>query len=1467
MALLLVNDFDQEGRRLASRGVVYKLSVGVFGSRWKKRYAYVDERKLLLWDADKPGKSEPKTGFNISNCSFTESSERLYAFEVVDKTSQQKATIALQDARSYEIWHELFTRQNIRAKVSQNKEEANAQAQLQKQLEKEKLEDKNKDEQILTEFFRKRDISSNFPANPVIEASHIHKLMTMLDPSTPTNVAQLACRELHIDPKNGSISKSEFIAWWKGYRASIEPPAAPTAAAAPDQQSTGGEQQSSRRGSNMSLRSAVDKTPPPMPSLVEFDTSTDLHYASFLDSELSTATSVTRAQLLETVVPALSRKNDPAAHPEIREGDNWNDVYQRLVGAASQVVSFAPVAEASAAAASKSGASKGKAAALQKTASRAAPTSAPRLMSLNHTSADESAAALKSLAVFQGEFVKEALSGAMLIVDEYLLPAAEKSHGVIILSQQQDHQDEPEDDEEGGREGEEEEGGDNRPHPAEEIFGFGGLLFRIAAVAAREQDQEPSAQRSRFVAGADELFHKVAGNEHRHLLAVQQAVRATYFDYCTAHVLKQAELEAQDAVVALGEGAAAAPGGKVYSQAFVEELAEGERCNRPCTLLSAVIDYGGFRVTALCPTNIDEATTLVHGLYQDKGFFVDSMPEVFESLLSRITAKMNLAPEKRLMITASSPSDDAVLPELLSQEQQLSMMSEVDFLGRDFQVHERLPPSHAPEEQEGFTSTGVASAVSAGGSANKSQFYLVNLRNLLPADLPRSETNDLLTRTLRPELVAGAVRGAGIGPLSSDALSSVNEDVITSHGEQNFQGDREGFWAEYSSPPVLQHISACNHLYTNVIPTLAHVLDEASCLPVDSYSLSKCFHAHGVSMRNLGIVYALVQQPFVQSLLLSEAVARCCKVLLNKTLRDVTRRAKAASLVAEKRHTSSRKDFVELNKSTLSSRRGIVLELFNVVLGSGQASTTFWRNVLPDILFQKFSIDVEADLAKADKSTLCHLPQLAQALQYHLGATLADRLDYSFTSVEEAPVREEDVVACLLPAIKLPSTMPGPLGASLDRAEALMGAGLFRDAAALLRLRLQLYQLMLNDASLPKHAAAVADTLYKIALCAWAESDFSAVVEVVTRALASRPRLSPLSARMLTLLMSAQFMSGNVADALNTFEDGSLVYMHTLGEQHPAMCLHMTALADCYHAIAKPKQAVLMLTLAHDVARRLLGGAHLLSASYAAKIAALVLAGGGDQLAETLGAKAALSDSLRVFEMAVGRGADRLERHVNDFLYALSVSPGTDLDEAATLAARVVEFQDNHLHVANARSFEPPHVVSAVLLLAEAKLKSRDVPGGIALLERAWEAVKTRPSDYPAIGTTFALISCKILNTLHAALALQTRSLLQTVASEVSEGQHGSATPGAWDDACRVVFNILWEGGTKSYFQAVVDGLIQAEIEAGGGMDEEKSAPQPTTSRRQSKFSSGFSSRALEIAVIMRLVHYHNHALSKLSSV
>jgi hypothetical protein len=118
-------------------------------------------------------------------------------------------------------------------------------------------------------------------------------------------------------------------------------------------------------------------------------------------------------------------------------------------------------------------------------------------------------------------------------------------------------------------------------------------------------------------------------------------------------------------------------------------------------------------------------------------------------------------------------------------------------------------------------------------------------------------------------------------------------------------------------------------------------------------------------------------------------------------------------------------------------------------------------------------------------------------------------------------------------------------------------------------------------------------------------------------------------------------------------------------------------------------------------------------------------------------------------------------------------------------------------------------------------------------------------------------------------LALQTRSLLYAVAQEVGSGQHGATVPGAWAAACQTVFKALWEGGTKSYFQAVVDGLIQAEIEAGGAMDEKMLAGAGAVDgvgvglgeskvssggRRQSRFAASFDSRALEIAVITRLV-------------
>ena len=1493
MEQALLPELDIQGHRVAVRGSVVRRQKGLLGNWvWKRVWAYCDERRLIVWGKDlSRGASAadlesqaPTCVFIVAESVFSESHERLYAFSADDGKVQ--VMLAVDDARTYEVWHELFSRASIRGKLQQSKAEKDAEVQRQKLEERRKVELKTRDDDIIADFFLKRDIAGNV-RSPIISAPNVHKLLLALDPQTPPNTGKLACLEMCIDPKSGSMTKSEFLSWWKVFCA----------------QELGGQHLRRASAASGAGGGGGAESGPGDASSPEVDFGpVSSHYATFLDYDLVNL-HATRRDVLDVLVPpappaSANRKvQETVAHPEINEGDNWNDVYQRLVSSASRQFVFEPLPKPPAPLLKTMQQQQQQ---LRNGGKPAAGNDAEfdddadaDFFTMRPVTGDEAVASCRTLAVFEGEFIKEALIGAKLLVDEFLLPLHEKTPGVISLSSPTTTGLGPESIDDAAAATSEEDDVDAAAlraadKPVEEVFGYGGLLFRIAAVAADEQDQAPSVERSRFIAGADELFHKIAGNEHRHGQCIQQAVRAVHADHC-ASALKQAVNEALPAsvaaaAVAAATGAATAESSPepVYPKAFLQDLEHGEQLSHPRTLLSAVVDYSGFRITVLCPTDLDERTSLVHGAVSqvhidehgqafEDDVFVDAYPESVGPLLGRVAAKLHLSTEKRVALVVASAAD------VFDDHGNAPAPREIEVLARDFQVHE-CTGAWAPHA-----------------------LYLVNLRHLLPSDLPRSQTNDLLTRSLRPEFVRSVAPNVlGAGPLSGTALASVSQDVVTGDGEGQFGADLEGFWEEFSSPPATLHLTTCSQLYTQLLPALAQELDELTCLPLDSFSLSRCFHAHGASMRHLGVVHALSRMPFVQSLLLSEAVARSCKTLLAKALRDVLREGRAAAMTAEARGLSQRKDFVEFNRDVMHKRRGVVLDLFNAVLGSGPASTVFWRDVLPDVLFQKFGIELDARVAESDKRhKLCHLPQLSLALQYHTGTLLRDGLDFTYASVEEAPIKDDDLVSLLLPSVKLPSTMPGRLGESLERAEALMGAKLFADAAALLRLRLQLQLLSLPDSSLPRHSAAVADTMFKAALCYWEEGDYVAVVEVLSRALASRPRYTAASARMLTLLMSAQLMSGAADAAMATYEEGASVYVYVLGEGHPAVCVHLTALADCYCALGRPKQAQLMLTMAHELGRTLLGDAHLLIALYGAKIAALSLmhsgggAGTGPSAVQAKLAKSALSDALRCFEAAVARGAGKLEAELADCLLALSACPGQALEEAAVFAGRAAEIMHASYHPLTAASFERPQVVSAVFLLAEAKLRRKDVEGCLALYERAWQAVRTRPSDYPAIGTTFALLSCRLLGTLFASLALQTRSLLETVAKEVSRGHHGDG----WDQACRTVLTTLWEGGARSYFQAVVDGLIQAEIEAGGMAEEKASAPglggvvgvgarggvgarAPVTlgaagtgaltgtttgigAAKQSRLTSNLSTRALEIAVIVRLVEY-NHASQSL---
>ena len=76
-------------------------------------------------------------------------------------------------------------------------------------------------------------------------------------------------------------------------------------------------------------------------------------------------------------------------------------------------------------------------------------------------------------------------------------------------------------------------------------------------------------------------------------------------------------------------------------------------------------------------------------------------------------------------------------------------------------------------------------------------------------------------------------------------------------------------------------------------------------------------------------------------MLLTEAIARTCKVILNNLLRKLVRRDKTSTIVASCRERSTYEDYEELMKANSRRKEDQVLDFFNLVLAeklSPQAS-------------------------------------------------------------------------------------------------------------------------------------------------------------------------------------------------------------------------------------------------------------------------------------------------------------------------------------------------------------------------------------------------------------------------------------------------------------------------------------------------------------------------------------------------
>lgn len=329
-------------------------------------------------------------------------------------------------------------------------------------------------------------------------------------------------------------------------------------------------------------------------------------------------------------------------------------------------------------------------------------------------------------------------------------------------------------------------------------------------------------------------------------------------------------------------------------------------------LLTTMIDYCGFRLQVFSPLEIDEPSTLLLGSATTENIYVNAVNDIDFSVIPALATAMNISLSTKEMLTCTET--------LNKRHPSAATKVRCQILSRDIQLHR---------------------------CGDDERNYLFNFNNFLPPDFPRPDSNDLNTRHLRPEYVA-SYTGYGINnqAVNIDSIAgSVLYDKSRNNAMSGSTAVEGGVKQTHLGENSLQvWLRAASHLHAKVIPEVVILLDTMSALPLDSCGLTDFLHSHGVNMRHLGKIYKSSTVPHVKDLILCEAIARSVKSLLNQTLRNIARKGRAETIIAEDRKRSQKEDFVNHQSKILMSKTAAVIYFFNIVLGYGPETDKFWNS-------------------------------------------------------------------------------------------------------------------------------------------------------------------------------------------------------------------------------------------------------------------------------------------------------------------------------------------------------------------------------------------------------------------------------------------------------------------------------------------------------------------------------------------
>jgi tetratricopeptide (TPR) repeat protein len=408
---------------------------------------------------------------------------------------------------------------------------------------------------------------------------------------------------------------------------------------------------------------------------------------------------------------------------------------------------------------------------------------------------------------------------------------------------------------------------------------------------------------------------------------------------------------------------------------------------------------------------------------------------------------------------------------------------------------------------------------------------------------------------------------------------------------------------------------------------------------------------------------------------------------------------------------------------------------------------------LPKILLSKFGLE----MPKKDKRLLVFFPQLVQALEYHTNVYFSRDKKFVFASASNPePFTEDDLVNydC---NFKFSLNSAGIFHRCQTIAEAFLASNMLPQAIVAFKIRLSTQNIFMRGMSNPnkkvKHEVHL--TTYKLGLCYYLDKKHDLACSLLASILEGVRKGSPFLARILSLLMCADFKCDRVPQALRHYEVARHIYMHALGARHPVIALLYTTLADLYFDAKAFSHAKLLVYKALDFTQRTQGMKHIVNCGYYYKLGTILLEEGS--YVEAMGM---FQDAMDGYSLYATNGAE-FGHEIAVCYHGLAIAEAQlgNISDAITHCKR-------SLSISTADDkYITAHAVSSIILLAEEHEKKQDLQETINLYSDAWTIVQAYAKDFD-LPKILVIIAARIFSTFINKQAMNFRMLFHTIGAE-----------------------------------------------------------------------------------------------------